>query len=611
MNCSEALRFAENNTGITPEFFCKHEWMQGVELQVPLYQRLFVWEEEQMIQFLEDLCDASHGRAPYYIGTLTVFRRDRDDQIVWELVDGQQRVTMLTLLGCACSHKLGDKSTWEPFILNGNSSENRLCYFARSKDQKDLTGIWENGFHPPEIQNINFRRFYHVFEKFIGCKMDGGKFDLQSFSKYVYENATALVSFLPETYTMRDLNFYFEKMNSAGKQLEAHEILKVRYFGDYSRRWNEVANGSVGLNPANDAPTELAETTLESILSDDGTSRWGKESFESTAPENSTRLVMTFPMFLLHSLSICFPGVDEEIAEYWKPRQLLATFQKAHELWNDEKEEDSFADAFVEAMEDYRQWMDRWIIHIEDEYACIPFNRPGNDTDRYFYRPIWQFQAMLYVSSGERQKWVLESYCEHAKSNFDSRGEDEILAILKLHDRLRHPLQPNEECPDSFSFHSIDRYWFWKLDYILWEKVYNGEHLAEFNIPQKAAVKDYTFRRNRSIEHLHPQSAKDEWGEVLHSFGNLAMISASFNSQQGDDSVGTKFGRMGDKIAKKELESIKLLLMFLAAEGKDEQWNTEKAKKHGQEMWELLKAYHEPQIRDMEDSESSTSIFIG
>ena len=69
----------------------------GLFFSIPLYQRLFEWGEEQIIQLLDDLY-SSYKRdkeSAYYIGMLTVKRTERSI----ELVDGQQRFTAMILLG--------------------------------------------------------------------------------------------------------------------------------------------------------------------------------------------------------------------------------------------------------------------------------------------------------------------------------------------------------------------------------------------------------------------------------------------------------------------------------------------------------------------------------
>ena len=69
----------------------------GLFFSIPLYQRLFEWGEDQIIQLLDDLY-SSYKRdkeSAYYIGMLTVKRTESSI----ELVDGQQRFTAMILLG--------------------------------------------------------------------------------------------------------------------------------------------------------------------------------------------------------------------------------------------------------------------------------------------------------------------------------------------------------------------------------------------------------------------------------------------------------------------------------------------------------------------------------
>ena len=60
---------------------------------IPIYQRLFEWDTENIVTLLEDLIkeyDHTGGQGDYYIGMLTSTKNN-------ELVDGQQRFTVLML----------------------------------------------------------------------------------------------------------------------------------------------------------------------------------------------------------------------------------------------------------------------------------------------------------------------------------------------------------------------------------------------------------------------------------------------------------------------------------------------------------------------------------
>ena len=73
---------------------------------VPMYQRNYAWGEGEITQLIQDVLDemlkqtTTAGRVnPYYIGTLVVFHKKSDsDHPLYEVIDGQQRLTTLFLL---------------------------------------------------------------------------------------------------------------------------------------------------------------------------------------------------------------------------------------------------------------------------------------------------------------------------------------------------------------------------------------------------------------------------------------------------------------------------------------------------------------------------------
>lgn len=78
----------------------------------------------------------------------------------------------------------------------------------------------------------------------------------------------------------------------------------------------------------------------------------------------------------------------------------------------------------------------------------------------------------------------------------------------------------------------------------------------------------------------------------MNSFGNLSLISASFNSTQSNDEVNVKFARIKSQIDRNEgtLDSIKLLVMRHDADGDELKWKEELVSRHGARMIKLLKS---------------------
>jgi hypothetical protein len=230
----------------------------------------------------------------------------------------------------------------------------------------------------------------------------------------------------------------------------------------------------------------------------------------------------------------------------------------------------------------YRLLLDYYIVYKEGDVAANKYEivfKEGASTEA-----LKQYQSMLYVSQTPFYNWLKPTLKRLHDESIE--GTNQLLSWIKEIDNSLHtlPANVNEMSYDS----GIDRYWFWRLDYYLWERKEEYFKTEE----EKQIVDEYVFRANRSIEHLHPQCQdnNDTWDKVdIHSFGNLAMISQSFNSQQSDDPVTVKFARIMDQAHNHALQSIKMYLMYLDAEKSPSGWKLEIKNKHQQEMFELLK----------------------
>ena len=85
---------------------------------IPIYQRNYDWGEREALQLLEDISDYAQKNKeqnkgqnkeqkkkqdkeqPYYIGSAVVFLRTAHGETYFETIDGQQRLTTLTILAC-------------------------------------------------------------------------------------------------------------------------------------------------------------------------------------------------------------------------------------------------------------------------------------------------------------------------------------------------------------------------------------------------------------------------------------------------------------------------------------------------------------------------------
>lgn len=103
---------------------------EGWEFNIPIYQRLYVWTEEQVKTLFEDLHTAYTAKKDlYYIGGIITVKNALK-QNLYDLVDGQQRFTTLWLL----SNEL--KRDLLSFTYNGKNL--RLQFSIRENVQNSL-----------------------------------------------------------------------------------------------------------------------------------------------------------------------------------------------------------------------------------------------------------------------------------------------------------------------------------------------------------------------------------------------------------------------------------------------------------------------------------------
>ncbi len=224
--------------------------------RIPRYQRNFSWTTEDVSQLLQDIAESAQKQPVknYYLGTLVTARKDKSKNI-FETVDGQQRLTALTIILCAIKHlkscgvDFADELTWFNKI--------NLSFEQRDRSKNLLNLIFEN----PDIVEKNSRsdaeelkqdpiwgayitasiQLRNRIEEKKGQKTNPsqGKVLLE----YLLNKVFLLRTELPKG---TELNRYFEVMNNRGLQLEPQEIVKARLISyldkDPKQRNQEVFN---------------------------------------------------------------------------------------------------------------------------------------------------------------------------------------------------------------------------------------------------------------------------------------------------------------------------------------------------------------------------------
>ena len=175
---------------------------------IPLYQRAFAWSDKEIDQLIADINDftAEH----YYLGSLIV-NLNKDG--VYEVIDGQQRLTALFLL--------------LDYVGDYNWGKGRLSYECRERSNFTLDCL-------AELTNDNIEPYLANAEEIEQTLLSGRNIIADKFRRDKIDKETFVVHlkkvilYRIEVPSHTDLNRYFEIMNVRGEQLEQHDILKAK-----------------------------------------------------------------------------------------------------------------------------------------------------------------------------------------------------------------------------------------------------------------------------------------------------------------------------------------------------------------------------------------------
>lgn len=193
---------------------------------IPIYQRNYAWGEPEISQLIRDIYDfacSEKREATYYIGTLVVYERYLDNgEVIYETIDGQQRLTTLNILVSVINRAFKSQLK-KPIDYQLN-----LFFDSRRKSTETLEVLTrqteELQYDPSKDYNPNIQQAYRDAEKTLKKLLTTDE-KLKEFYEFFTKKVHIMRVSVPRD---TNLNHYFEIMNTRGEQLEKHEILKAK-----------------------------------------------------------------------------------------------------------------------------------------------------------------------------------------------------------------------------------------------------------------------------------------------------------------------------------------------------------------------------------------------
>ncbi len=606
---------------------------------IPIYQRNYVWGEKEITQLIQDIADYAekNSNKDYYIGTLVVYeRKDEIKDLIYETIDGQQRLTTLTILLSTLKNnkaKLNFTNDISWFKLN-------LAFDSRVKSTETLQNVYDGNVSRYNF-NTEIKSAYEdclkILERVIKDKKN---FTIQQFCDYMFQKVLILRVPVPAD---TNLNHYFEIMNSRGEQLEKHEVLKAKLLEILStnevetKAFNQVWEACSNMEKYVQYGFSVSERNLifgnndwnkiEATSFDDLTSKLtnnqasenqklsafdilkGQKSFQNKNEqdnENPDRFnsVINFPNFLLHVLR-----VQQRKNIPLDDKRLLDTFD---EVLKNETNKEIFVKTFAFNLLKCKFLFDNYVIKREflngtDNWSLKRLKwYSGNkvsyvnsfgveeNNDDANNKTILMLLAMFHVSTPTLvYKHWLNATLKYVYENFGQIESDKYTTYLKtlaksfLFDRFLAS-SPKEYFEIIYTNSGTTKNTENDIDLTKLDQGTSVENFVfnylDFLLWQEQHDDNFKFTFRSSVEHYYPQNpleGLEPLGQTnVDKFGNLCLISNNTNSRLWNLPPD---GKKSYFLNTNTYESLKQKIML-----REPKWTLTEIEKHGKEMTDKL-----------------------
>lgn len=496
---------------------------------VPIYQRLYSWQEAECAQLWDDILRAGStlDLRSHFTGSIVYVAKDQSTNTSAEpdlIIDGQQRVTTVTLILAALAARLDtlpedQREPWDGFspkkirnrfLLNDDEDGERQFKLILSQSDKQALIAILQGVEPPTGMVTRVIENYEYFKR----KLADPQVDLAAICK----GLDKLIVVDVELERGKDNpQLVFEAMNSTGKKLSQADLIR-----------NYVLM---------DLPSKEQEKLYSAY--------WHPMELEFAGAGESQ-----FDEFVRHYLTVKSGEIPRLGDIYDAFKKHATAFTKADET--------------IESLVvELRQYAKRYVAMALGKEEDGKLRRAFNDLDQIKADVVYPFLLEVYtdydlgVLTGDDVLNIVElvtSYifrravCQIPTNSLNKTfagfsaavRKDRYLDSVKAHFvNMKSYRRFPSDSEFKASLMTNDLYNFRRRSYFL-------RMLENYDRKEHVTIEDYT------IEHIMPQNENlsadwqkalgEDWQEVqanyLHSLGNLTLT--GYNSEYSDHSFAKK-----------------------------------------------------------------------
>lgn len=509
-------------------------------LEIPFFQRAYVWDITQWERFLSDMEYVSHNNKPYFLGSVILKQQlTNSQQSVGDkrtVIDGQQRLTTLCVFFKVLSLKLGNPYLSNLFRLPMNNYSIALLH--NHIDTEAFNRILELSTEIELSHDDNVTKAYHYFSKNI------------QLDKLNFQNILTNIMFVGIDLDIADdEQQIFDTINSLGVKLTTAELLKNYFFSrddihSYQENWQKVFEKD---NETKDFwDTEVSAGRLQRSFID--------------------LFFYSFLQIKIQDSSLKVKNVDK--IEFSKVEGLFDSYKRFIKDYNINKNQ------IISEIKEYAK-----VFKDNFNTECVDIELTENRGIERINAIIWGLENttlipyVLYVlknvvSSIERDKIFdyLESYimrrmvCRSNTKNYNQLFSESLISnTINTKDKLKTFIDGRSDKVNSMPSDTELKDGFYNSKLI--NKQSTGIlYFIETKIRNRMLHSTSLLGLNRySLEHIMPKKWEQKWprlitpeekferNRILLTLGNLTIITASLNSSISNSDWNTKKTGSGNR----------------------------------------------------------------
>ncbi|WRG37375.1 DUF262 and DUF1524 domain-containing protein [Helicobacter pylori] len=205
---------------------------QNNQFVIPIYQRVYSWKKEQCEQLWDDIIKigGNDKMNRHFIGSILYVRNGNTHSSPLLIIDGQQRLTTITLLFIALRNHLSEevkilkkfsrKEIENRYLINSNRDGDKKFRLILSESDKDtLLFLIDENKRKPSESSVKIVENFKLFEKWISENTD----KLETICKGLEK---LMIVWIALEKGKDDPQLIFESMNSKGIELTQTDLIR-------------------------------------------------------------------------------------------------------------------------------------------------------------------------------------------------------------------------------------------------------------------------------------------------------------------------------------------------------------------------------------------------